>query len=124
MNVSDSRIESLERETAKEEFFDILKRQGYDMYDIDEETRLPKCLLPIIVAKDLNSFILFNSTLEHIHLDHDISVIDMCKYLMEDFFSEDQLLTLLQTNLYDALYLELRKKNGMVKDKISKFLIR
>lgn len=124
MNGSDSRIESLERETAKEEFFDILKRQGYDMYDIDEETRLPKCLLPIIVAKDLNSFILFNSTLEHIHLDHDISVIDMCKYLMEDFFSEDQLLTLLQTNLYDALYLELRKKNGMVKDKISKFLIR
>lgn len=124
MNGSDSRIESLEREAAKEEFFDILKRQGYDMYDIDEETRLPKCLLPIIVAKDLNSFILFNSTLEHIHLDHDISVIDMCKYLMEDFFSEDQLLTLLQTNLYDALYLELRKKNGMVKDKISKFLIR
>lgn len=124
MNVSDSRIESLERETAKEEFFDILKRQGYDMYDIDEETRLPKCLLPIIVAKDLNSFILFNSTLEHIHLDHDISVIDMCKYLMEDFFCEDQLLTLLQTNLYDALYLELRKKNGMVKEKISKFLIR
>lgn len=124
MNVSDSRIETLERETAKEEFFDILKRQGYDMYDIDEETRLPKCLLPIIVAKDLNSFILFNSTLEHIHLDHDISVIDMCKYLMEDFFSEDQLLTLLQTNMYDALYLELRKKNGMVKEKISKFLIR
>ena len=121
---SDSRIETLEKETAKEEFFDILKRQGYDMYDIDEETRLPKCLLPIIVAKDLNSFILFNSTLEHIHLDHDISVIDMCKYLMEDFFSEDQLLTLLQTNLYDALYLELRKKNGMVKEKISKFLIR
>ena len=72
----------------------------------------------------MNSFILFNNTLEHIHVQHDISVIEMCKYLMEDFFDEEQLLTLLQTNLYDALYLELRKKNGMVKEKVSKFLIK
>lgn len=121
---SDNRIEALEKETAKKEFFEILKRQGYDLYDIDEETRIPKCLIPIIVKKDLNSFILFNNTLEHIHVQHDISVIEMCKHLMEDFFDEDQLLTLLQTNLYDALYLELRKKNGMVKEKVSKFLIK
>jgi len=121
---SDNRIEALEKETAKKEFFEILKRQGYDLYDIDEETRIPKCLIPIIVKKDLNSFILFNNTLEHIHVQHDISVIEMCKYLMEDFFDEEQLLTLLQTNLYDALYLELRKKNGMVKEKVSKFLIK
>ena len=121
---SDNRIEALEKETAKKEFFEILKRQGYDLYDIDDETRIPKCLIPIIVKKDLNSFILFNNTLEHIHVQHDISVIEMCKYLMEDFFDEEQLLTLLQTNLYDALYLELRKKNGMVKEKISKFLIK
>lgn len=121
---SDNRIEALEKETAKNEFFEILKRQGYDLYDIDDETRIPKCLIPIIVKKDLNSFILFNHTLEHIHVRHDISVIEMCKYLMEDFFDEEQLLTLLQTNLYDALYLELRKKNGMVKEKVSKFLIK
>lgn len=121
---SDNRIEALEKETAKKEFFEILKRQGYDLYDIDDETRIPKCLIPIIVKKDLNSFILFNNTLEHIHVQHDISVIEMCKYLMEDFFDEEQLLTLLQTNLYDALYLELRKKNGMVKEKVSKFLIK
>jgi hypothetical protein len=121
---SDNRIEALEKETAKKEFFEILKRQGYDLYDIDEETRIPKCLIPIIVKKDLNSFILFNNTLEHIHVQHDISVIEMCKYLMEDFFDEEQLLTLLQTNLYDALYLELRKKNGMVKEKVSRFLIK
>lgn len=121
---SDNRIEALEKETAKKEFFEILRRQGYDLYDIDEETRIPKCLIPIIVKKDLNSFILFNNTLEHIHVQHDISVIEMCKYLMEDFFDEEQLLTLLQTNLYDALYLELRKKNGMVKEKVSKFLIK
>ena len=121
---SDNRIEALEKETAKKEFFEILKRQGYDLYDIDEETRIPKCLIPIIVKKDLNSFILFNNTLEHIHVQHDISVIEMCKYLMEDFFDEEQLLPLLQTNLYDALYLELRKKNGMVKEKVSKFLIK
>lgn len=121
---SDNRIEALEKETAKKEFFEILKRQGYDLYDIDDETRIPKCLIPIIVKKDLNSFILFNNTLEHIHVQHEISVIEMCKYLMEDFFDEEQLLTLLQTNLYDALYLELRKKNGMVKEKVSKFLIK
>lgn len=121
---SDNRIEALEKETAKKEFFEILKRQGYDLYDIDDETRIPKCLIPIIVKKDLNSFILFNNTLEHIHVQHDISVIEMCKYLMEDFFDEEQLLTLLQTNLYDALYLELRKKNGMVKEKVSRFLIK
>jgi len=121
---SDDRIEELEKETAKREFFDILARQGYDMYDIDEESRLPKCLIPIIKKKDLNAFILFNSTLEHIHLTHQISVIDICKYLMEDCFDEKQLLTLLQTNLYDALYLELRKKNGRSQEKMSKFLIR
>lgn len=121
---SDNKIEALEKETAKKEFFEILKRQGYDLYDIDEERRIPKCLIPIIVKKDLNSFILFNNTLEHIHVQHDISVIEMCKYLMEDFFDEEQLLTLLQTNLYDALYLELRKKNGMVKEKVSRFLIK
>jgi hypothetical protein len=121
---SDNKIEALERETAKTEFFDLLKRQGYDMYDLDEESRLPKCLIPIIGKKDLNSFILFNSTLEHIHRNHDISVIDMCKYLMEDFFDEEQLLTLLQTNLYDALYLELQKKNGMASERTSKFLIK
>lgn len=121
---SDNRIEALEKETAKKEFFEILKRQGYDLYDTDEETRIPKCLIPIILKKDLNSFILFNNTLEHIHVQHDISVTEMCNYLMEDFFDEDQLLTLLQTNLYDALYLELRKKNGMVKEKVSRFLIK
>lgn len=121
---SDNKIETLEREIAKTEFFDLLKRQGYDMYDLDEVSRLPKCLIPIIEKKDLNSFILFNSTLEHIHRNHDISVIDMCKYLMEDFFDEEQLLTLLQTNLYDALYLELRKKNGMASERTSKFLIK
>ena len=53
---SDYKIETLEREAAKKEFFEILKRQGYDMYDIDEESNLPKCLLPIIKKKDLNSF--------------------------------------------------------------------
>jgi len=121
---SDNKIEALERETAKTEFFDLLKRQGYDMYDLDEVSRLPKCLVPIIEKKDLNSFILFNSTLEHIHRNHDISVIDMCKYLMEDFFDEEQLLTLLQTNLYDALYLELQKNNGMASERTSKFLIK
>ena len=121
---SDDKIEALERETAKTEFFDLLKRQGYDMYDTDENSRLPKCLIPIIEKKDLNSFILFNSTLEHIHRKHGISVIDMCKYLMEDFFDEEQLLTLLQTNLYDALYLELQKKNGMASVRMSKFLIK
>lgn len=121
---SDDKIEALERETAKTEFFDLLKRQGYDMYDLDEETRLPKCLIPIIEKKDLNSFILFNSTLEHIHRKHGVSVIDMAKYLIEDFFDEEQLLTLLQTNLYDALYLELQKKNGMAIERKSKFLIK
>ena len=121
---SDDKIEALERETAKTEFFDLLKRQGYDMYDLDEETRLPKCLIPIIENKDLNSFILFNSTLEHIHRKHGVSVIDMAKYLIEDFFDEEQLLTLLQTNLYDALYLELQKKNGMAVERKSKFLIK
>lgn len=121
---SDIKIEALERETAKSEFFDLLRRQGYDMYDLDEETRLPKCLIPIIKKKDLNSFILFNSVLEHIHRDHEVSVIDMCKYLVEEFFDEEQLLTLLQTNLYDALYLELQKKNGMSVERTSKFLIK
>lgn len=121
---SDNKIEALERETAKTEFFDLLKRQGYDMYDLDDDSKLPKCLVPIIEKKDLNSFILFNSTLEHIHRKHGVSVIDMCKYLMEDFFDEEQLLTLLQTNLYDALYLELQKKNGMSSERTSKFLIK
>lgn len=121
---SNDKIEALEVETAKSEFFDLLRRQGYDMYDIDEETRLPKCLIPIIGKKDLNAFILFNSTLEHIHHKHGISIIDMCKYLMEDFFDEEQLLTLLQTNLYDGLYLELQKKNGMTVERTSKFLIK
>ena len=50
---SDDRIEALERDTAKTEFFDLMKRQGYDMYDLDEESRLPKCLIPIIEKKDL-----------------------------------------------------------------------
>jgi poly(A) polymerase Pap1 len=121
---SDYKIETLEREAAKKEFFEILERQGYDMYDIDEETTLPKCLVPIIKKKDLNSFILFNSMLEHVHVDHGISVIDMCTYLIEEFFEPEQLLTLLQTNLYDALYLELRKKKGANVEKLSKFLIR
>lgn len=121
---SDDRIEALERETAKAEFFDLLKRQGYDMYDMEEDSKLPKCLVPIIKKKDLNAFILFNSVLEHIHHKHGITVIDMCKYLMEDFFDESQILTLLQTNLYDALYLELQKKNGMKTERMSKFLIK
>lgn len=121
---SDSRIEALERDSAKAEFFDLLKRQGYDMYDIDEDEKLPKCLIPIISKKELNSFILFNSVLEHIHLDHGISIIDICTYLIEDFFEPEQLLTLLQTNLYDALYLELRKKHGKMPEKFSKFLIK
>jgi hypothetical protein len=121
---SDDKIEALERETAKAEFFDLLRRQGYDMYDLEEGSKLPKCLIPIIEKKDLNSFILFNSTLEHIHHKHGISVTDMCKYLMEDFFDEKQILTLLQTNLYDALYLELQKKNGMTVERTSKFLIK
>ena len=121
---SDDRIEALERDTAKTEFFDLMKRQGYDMYDLDEESRLPKCLIPIIEKKDLNSFIMFNSTLGYIHRKHGVSVIDMCKYLIEDFFDEQQLLTLLQTNLYDALYLELQKKNRMSTERTSKFLIK
>ena len=120
---SNFRIQSLERDAAKREFFDILKCYGYDMYDVDEESKLPKCLLPIIVKKDLNSFIEFNGVLEAINTKHEISVIDICTYLMEDFFEADQLLTLLQTNMYDALYLELRKKNFDKNiDKFSKFL--
>ena len=120
---SDYRIEEMVKNSAKDEFFDLLRRQGYDMSDLDPDTRIPKCLIPIIVKKDLNSFILFNSTLEHIHLNHDVSVVDMCKYLIEDYFEPTELLTLLQTNLYDALYLELSKLRGKDKKKISKFLI-
>ena len=121
---SDYRIEALEKDAAKKEFFDSMKRRGYDMYDLDEASKLPKCLLPIIQKKDLNSFILFNDMLESIYLKEDISVIDMCTYLIEDFFEPEQLLSLLQTNLYDALYLELRKKRGNGVERLSKFLIR
>jgi hypothetical protein len=121
---SDYRIESLEKDSAKKEFFELMKKRGYDMYDIDENSRLPKCLLPIIQKKDLNSFILFNNMLEKVHLCDDVSVIDMCTYLIEDFFEPEQLLTLLQTNLYDALRLELKKKNGQVAERFSKFLIK
>lgn len=121
---SDTRIESLEREAAKKEFFEILKREGYDMSDLEPVSKIPKCLIPIIQKKDLNSFVLFNNMLEHVHLDYDISVIEICKYLMEDYFDEKQLLSLLQTNLYDALYLELKRMNGTSREKFSKFLIK
>jgi hypothetical protein len=102
----------------------LLKKEGYDMYDIDPETNLPKCLIPMVVKKELNAFILFNSALEKIYLNHDMSIIDMCTYLIEDFFEPEQLLTLLQTNLYDALYQELRKKTGQIPERFSKFLIK
>ena len=121
---SDYRIEALEKDSAKAEFFMLLKKEGYDMYDIDPETNLPKCLIPMVVKKELNAFILFNSALEKIYLNHDMSIIDMCTYLIEDFFEPEQLLTLLQTNLYDALYQELRKKTGQIQERFSKFLIK
>lgn len=121
---SDYRIEELEKDSAKAEFFTLLKSEGYDMYDIDPDTKLPKCLIPMIIKKELNAFILFNSALEKIYLNHEMSIIDMCTYLIEDFFEPEQLLTLLQTNLYDALYQELRKKTGQIPERFSKFLIK
>ena len=37
---SDYRIEALEKDSAKAEFFMLLKKEGYDMYDIDPDTHV------------------------------------------------------------------------------------
>ena len=106
-NYSD--LSAIELKAHKEEFYQILKSYGFDFDDIDEKTRLPKSMIPVIANK-FDAVMKFNYALEMMHRKKQVPIIESFVYLVTDFFEPKQLLKIIQTNNLNFLQMELKKK--------------
>lgn len=101
--------QALERKQNRASFYGFMKERGFDFEDVDETTRLPKSLEPVLEgdADDLHKF---NAALHDIHKKKLINISDAVIYLTSDYFEEKTMLKLLDEMNHYLLSQELLKR--------------
>ena len=96
-------------QNTKDKFFKIMRNNGFDFSDIDEATKLPKFLIPVI-DNDIDMFNKFNFLLAKLHKDKQINILEALAILVEDYLEPTVALKCLDELNYVALTTELREK--------------
>lgn len=109
MLIDNSDVTKQDRKHDKQTFYEAMKEYGFDFTDIDEKTRLPKSLIPV-VAQKVEPFILFNRAILEIHKKKIVPITDSISYLVEDYFDAKEVLRLLQTVTLNYIHNDLGKK--------------
>lgn len=129
--INSDEVSKIERNHDKAIFYSQMKLRGFNItpldsedidVDIDEKTRLPKSLIPV-VAGEFGPFVKFNNAIIEIHREKLVSITDAIKYLTEDYFEPKEVLKLLQTITLNYLQNDLRAKYNINQDEVvNKFL--
>lgn len=96
-------------QNTKDKFFKIMRNNGFDFSDIDEATKLPKFLIPVI-DNDTEPFNKFNILLSKLHKNKKINILDALSILVEDYLEPSMALKCLDELNYVALTTELKSK--------------
>lgn len=100
---------SINKKGYKEKFFSLLAADGFDFSDIDDATRLPKSLIPVI-ANDTEPFNKFNICLSKLHKFKVINILDAVSFLISDYLEAPIALKCLDEMNYITVKNELQKK--------------
>jgi hypothetical protein len=86
-----------------------MRLNGFDFSDIDETTKLPKFLIPVIdnVTEDFNKF---NILLAKLHKNKEVNILEALSILVEDYLEPPMALKCLDELNYVALTTELKEK--------------
>lgn len=96
-------------QNIKEKFFKVMRLNGFDFSDIDETTKLPKFLIPVIdnVTEEFNKF---NILLAKLHKNKEVNILEALSILVEDYLEPPMALKCLDELNYVALTTELKEK--------------
>lgn len=120
--INSDEVSKNERNHDKAIFYSQMKLRDFDFEDIDEKTKLPKSLIPV-VAGEFGPFVKFNNAIIEIHREKLVSITDAIIYLTEDYFEPKEVLKLLQTITLNYLQNDLRAKYKINQDEVvNKFL--
>lgn len=112
--IDNNDVSKQDRNHDKKVFYQAMKERGFDFEDIDDETRLPKSLIPV-VAQKIEPFVLFNSAILDLHKNKIVSITDAISYLVEDYFDPKEVLRILQTVTLNYVQNDLGAKYNMNK---------
>ncbi len=101
--------QALERKQNKTKFYNLMKEKGFDFTDIDDASRLPKSLIPVI-QNDTDAFAAFNQALSDLNKTRQVPVADAVTYLISDFLEVPIALKCLNELNYYAVKTELLKR--------------
>lgn len=101
--------QALERKQNKTNFYNLMKEKGFDFTDIDDASRLPKSLIPVI-QNDTDAFAAFNQALSDLNKSRQVLVADAATYLISDFLEVPIALKCLNELNYYAVKTELLKR--------------
>lgn len=101
--------QALERKQNKTNFYNLMKEKGFDFTDIDDASRLPKSLIPVI-QNDTDAFAAFNQALSDLNKSRQVPVADAVTYLISDFLEVPIALKCLNELNYYAVKTELLKR--------------
>lgn len=100
---------ALNKKSYKEKFFNLLAKNGFDFTDIDDATRLPKSLLPVI-SNDTDPFNKFNICLSKLNKDKEVNILDAVCFLVSDYLDAPVALKCLDEMNFIAVKTELQKR--------------
>lgn len=102
---------AMNKKNYKDRFLSILSNNGFDFNDIDDSTRLPKSLLPVISNNDgPEPFNKFNLCLSNMHKNNEVNILDAVSFLVNDYLDAPIALKCLDEMNFIALKNELQKK--------------
>lgn len=101
--------QALERKQNKTNFYNLMKEKGFDFTVIDDASRLPKSLIPVI-QNDTDAFAAFNQALSDLNKSRQVLVADAVTYLISDFLEVPIALKCLNELNYYAVKTELLKR--------------
>lgn len=100
---------SIDAKSRKMRFFTKMKQNGYDFFDVDAVSRLPKFLSPVL-AQEPVAFAKFNLLLMKLHRTKQVNILDAVSILVEDYLDASRVLRCLDEMSQSALIVELKKK--------------
>lgn len=106
-----------ERNQDKFKFYSLMGTLGFDFEDIDNSTKLPKSLVPVVENK-FEAMLLFNDALMKLHRNRLITITDAVIYLTEDYFEAKDVLKILQTINLNYLQNDLRDRYNINKEEL------
>lgn len=102
---------AMNKKNYKDKFLSILAQNGFDFNDVDDATRLPKSLLPVISNNEgPEPFNKFNLCLSNMNKNNEVNILDAVSFLVNDYLEAPIALKCLDEMNFIALKNELQKK--------------